>query len=102
MPSSLPDRAAMENSVEVSFSVPFVHRLRFTQDVFGADAGAFVEVLEAVKGQPARVQFWLDSRVAVAQPDLLQRIHALSRTFRDRITLAGNVQTVPGGEEVKN
>ena len=40
--------------------------------------------------------------VAEAQPDLTQRIHALSRKFRDRLSLAGNVQIVLGGEEVKN
>ena len=32
----------------------------------------------------------------------MQRIHALSRKYKDRMELAGNVQTVPGGEEVKN
>jgi 3-dehydroquinate synthase len=48
------------------------------------------------------VQFWLDSHVVEAQPELPQRIYALSKRFSDRLSLAGNVQTVPGGEEVKN
>ena len=91
-----------DSNVDVSFSVPFVHRLRFTRDVFGADAATLIDLLETMDGHPARVQFWIDSHVADAQPDLPQRIHALSKHHRDRISLAGRVQTVPGGEEVKN
>ena len=90
------------DSIDVSFSVPFVHRVRFTHDVFGRDAAALIDVLDAADGQPARVQFWVDSHVAEAQPDLQQRIYTLSRKHRDRVSLAGNVQIVPGGEEVKN
>src|SRR5262245_11299094 len=90
-----------EQSLDVAFTVPFVHRLRFTHDVFGADAPALIGVLGS-EGQPARVQFWVDSHVAEAQPELTQRIYELSKKFRDAIALAGNVQIVPGGEEVKN
>jgi 3-dehydroquinate synthase len=92
----------MSDSLDVSFSVPFRHRLRFTNDVFRSDVSTLIELLEAPPGQPARAQFWLDSHVAEAQPDLQQRIFALSRQFPVRIALAGNVQIVPGGEEVKN
>src|SRR5262249_44437647 len=60
------------------------------------------DLLESSSGQPAHAQFWLDSHLAEARPDLTQRIHALCRTYRDRVDLAGNVQIVPGGEEVKN
>jgi 3-dehydroquinate synthase len=88
--------------MDVAFSVPLVHRVRFTHDVFGCDDTALIDVLEAADGQPARVQFWVDSHVAEAQPDLQQRIYALWRKHKDRISLAGNVQIVPGGEEVKN
>jgi 3-dehydroquinate synthase len=107
------EAADQAGSADVSFSVPQVHRVRFTHDVFGADAAVLVDLLEApdtlpalsqrerVK-EPARVQFWLDSHVAEAQPELTQRIHALARKYRDRMALAGNVQIVPGGEEVKN
>ncbi|HEY2881329.1 MAG TPA: 3-dehydroquinate synthase [Pirellulales bacterium] len=91
-----------EPAVDVSFAVPFMHRLRFTRDVLGADSQTLVDLLESAPGQPARVQFWIDSQVADAQPDLSQRIYALSKKFRDSMSLAGNVQLVPGGEEVKN
>jgi len=88
--------------MDVAFSVPFVHRVRFTHDIFGRDEATLIEVLESSDGQPARIQFWIDSHVAEAQPDLQQRIYALSRKHRERVSLAGNVQVVPGGEEVKN
>jgi 3-dehydroquinate synthase len=94
--------AAPSDSMDVAFYVPFVHRVRFTHDVFGRDVAALIDLLEAADGQPARVQFWVDAHVAEAQPDLQQRIYALSRKHHDRISLAGNVQVVPGGEEVKN
>src|SRR5262245_35009188 len=87
------------DSLDVAFSVRFVHRVRFTHDVFGRDDAMLVDALESSEGQPARVQFWVDSRVAEAQPALQQRIYALSKKYKDRISLAGNVQIVPGGEE---
>jgi 3-dehydroquinate synthase len=96
------ETAALPPAVDISFSVPQVHRVRFTNDVLGADAGALIDLLKAADGAPARVQFWLDAHVAEAQPELTQRIHALARKYRERMRLAGNVQVVPGGEEVKN
>src|SRR5215467_13224590 len=98
----IPAQVTSESALEVAFSVPFVHRVRFTHDVLGRDALTLIELLEAAPGEAARVQFWIDSRVAEAQPDLQQRIYALSKKNRSRFTLAGNVQIVPGGEEVKN
>lgn len=88
--------------VDVEFAVPFVHRMRFTQDVLGADVEVLLDLLEAAPQQPARALFWLDSHVADAQPELVQKIYALCRKHRQRIELIGNVQIVPGGEEVKN
>ena len=100
--------------VDVEFAVPFVHRMRFTQDVLGADGEVLLDLLEAAdtitptlsqserETAPARALFWLDSHVADAQPGLAQKIYALCRKHRQRIELIGNVQIVPGGEEVKN
>ncbi len=82
---------------DIRFSVPLVHRLRFTRDVFGADSAALMELLETADDQPARVQFWVDSHVAEAHPELEQRIFALARQHSRTMQLAGNVQIVPGG-----
>lgn len=90
------------DSIDRSFAVPFVHRLRFTEDVFGADQDVFLDLLESSTDRPARVQFWLDEHVANASPVLVDRIEDLAQSCPDRFELAGNIQIVPGGEAVKN
>jgi 3-dehydroquinate synthase len=89
-------------SIDVPFSVPFVHRLRFTHDVFGADQQVLADVLEPSEGQPARVQFWLDDQVAQVHPALPQKIRRFMGTCGERLILAGTVHLVRGGEEIKN
>lgn len=112
--------------LDIPFAVPFVHRLRFTRDVLGADAGVLADLLEpsadedgtsagdngdgGVSGpvpvksapRPARVQFWLDSFIADARPDIPAGIEAFFAANPSRVVQAGNVQIVPGGETVKN
>ncbi len=88
-------------AIDAPFSVPFVHRLRFTDDALGADRQVLADVLEPSEGRPARVQFWTDQHVLQANPDLRQRLHDFAESF-DHLQQAGNVQVVPGGEEIKN
>jgi 3-dehydroquinate synthase len=87
---------------DVRFSVPFTHRLRFTQDVLGADQQVLVDLLEPTAGRPTRVQFWLDEGIAQRCPDLRPKLKALADARPDRLQRAGNVQLVPGGEAIKN
>jgi 3-dehydroquinate synthase len=87
---------------EVAFAPLFVHRLYFTDDVLGPDQNILAQVLEPSEGRLARVQFWVDEHVALAQPDLRKRLRAFAAAHPDRIELAGNVQVVEGGEGVKN
>lgn len=87
---------------DVDFAVPFRHRLRFTKDVFGRDAQVLAELLESSGAQRPRVQFWVDQCVAKAQPDLKHRIDSFLREHSSRLTRAGNIQIVDGGEAVKN
>ena len=89
-------------SFDVPFAVPFVHRLRFTTDLFGRDQQVLADVLEPSGSQPARVQFWVDEHLSKAHPELKTRLHAFARAHGDRVTMPGNIQTVPGGEAVKN
>ncbi len=88
--------------IDRPFQVPLVHRLRFTRDVFGADRQVLADVLEPSGKGPARVQFWLDANVAAAQPGLRLQIEEFCAAQRDRMQTAGELQTVPGGEEIKN
>jgi len=87
---------------DVSFSVPFVHRLRFTDDILGVDQSVLADLLQPSGESPARVQFWVDEQLGEAMPQLRARLRQFVAAHTDRITMPGNVQTVPGGEQVKN
>ena len=89
-------------SFDVDFSVAFRHRLRFTSDALGIDCDDFADLLQSSESRVPRVQFWLDEHVAIANPDLRQRLHAFSRKYTGRFQVIGNPQVVPGGEAVKN
>ena len=74
--------------IDVPFTVPFVHRLRFTADVLGDDRDVLLDLLGPSGPQPARVQFWLDGHVARARPDLAPRLEALARSRPGRLRQA--------------
>lgn len=95
-----PENNAAEG--DVRFSVPYVHRLRFTSDVLDADQQVLVDLLEPAGQGPARVQFWLDQGLAQTRPDLPKRLKAIADSRPTRLARAGNVQFVPGGETIKN
>ena len=89
------------NHIDISFSVPQTHRLRFTRDILARQQNVLADVLEPSAGGIARVQFWIDEDVAAAHPEMKQRLIQFVSTF-SHIELAGNVQTIPGGEAIKN
>lgn len=89
-------------SIDISFSVPQVHRLRFTHDILSEDRQVLLDLLESPAEQPARVQVWCDENVAAARPELQQRIDALLASEPERVRRASRMQIVPGGEAVKN
>ena len=89
------------NRIDIEFSVPQTHRLRFTDNVLEHQQDVLADVLEPSAGGIARVQFWIDQDVAAAHPELKQRL-ANFVAQHQHIELAGNVQLVPGGEAIKN
>ncbi|WP_437201925.1 3-dehydroquinate synthase [Planctomicrobium sp. SH664] len=90
------------DSLDIPFSVPFVHRLRFTEEIFGRDQQVLADLIQPSGDQLPKVQFWLDEFLAEAQPQLPARIRAFAANHRDRFNMRGNVQICPGGEAVKN
>lgn len=88
--------------IDQPFAVPFVHRLRFTADVFGDDRAVLADVLHASAGRTPRVQFWADENVLTSRPELRDRIAAFAAAYADRVEVLETVQVVPGGEGVKN
>ncbi|MFK7817108.1 MAG: 3-dehydroquinate synthase, partial [Planctomycetaceae bacterium] len=92
----------MTHQPDVQFSVPFVHRLRFTDDLFGVEEDVLLELLQPSETRKPRVQFWIDEAVVAANPQLKQRVSKFLSTHSDKLIAVGNIQTVVGGEPVKN
>ena len=92
----------MTDPIDVNFSVPFVHRLRFTDDLFGAEESVLLDLLQPSESRKPRVQFWMDEAVSNANPHLKQRVSKFLTDHADKLISAGNIQTVVGGEPVKN
>lgn len=87
---------------DVAFSVPFVLRLRFTDDTFGRDERVLLQLLERSGDDPPRVQFWLDENVVSANPELPSRIDAFCARHAQDFLRVGELQYVLGGEALKN
>ena len=96
----------IDDSQQYAFDVPFtvsqVHRLRFTRDIFGEDRQVLADVLMPSGDRACRVQFWLDDEVNRKQPDLIGNVKSFCDEYADSLSRIGNVQLVPGGEEIKN
>ena len=90
------------NTIDRPFAVPFVHRLRFTDDVFGDDHQVLADALEPSEGRQARAQFWVDANVEAANPGLRSHIERFCADHAQRFVHVGEIQSVPGGEAVKN
>ncbi len=86
---------------DADFSVPFRHRLRFTDDVLGPDASVLLDCLHPADTR-VRVLASVDSGVVDGDPSLLSRIDMFFKTHADRVEPAGEVVLVPGGEACKN
>lgn len=96
------EQSQTDRGTDVSFSVPFVHRLRFTEDVFGNDRQTLIDLLQPSPGQTARIQFWLDDQVARLQRDLRQRVEDFAAELGPQVQLQQPIQVIGGGEAIKN
>jgi 3-dehydroquinate synthase len=90
-----------KNTLDIPFSVPYVHRVRFTRDALGEDVDVLARLFETAEGVRARVQFWVDDNVAAANPDLESRLIDFVES-RPRLRLAGPIERLPAGEASKN
>ncbi len=88
--------------LDISFAVPFTHRLRFTEDILGRDAPVLCQLLEAGSAEPPRVLLCLDTAVVVANPLVAERLPSLLRTHARQVQLVGQPELIPGGEACKN
>ena len=89
-------------SIDVSFAVPFTHRLRFTSDVLGDEQNVLLDLIQRSGDQLPRVQFWIDEYVSKADATLVPRIEQFIQQSADHFLSTGPIQFAPGGEAVKN
>ena len=88
------------DSLDISFTVPFTHRVRFTDDVFGSDVHVLLDVLHALDAAPARVLACVESAVDAAA-GLTATLRGWAARHADRVELI-DVLSLPGGEALKN
>lgn len=88
-----------EPRYDIDFAVPFRHRLRFTDDVFGQDVGVLLQLLEPAEG-PVRVMTVIDDGLLQTSPDLAGRIEAVWQGD-SRIRPTGPAIRIKGGEASK-
>lgn len=86
---------------DIDFSVPQRHRLRFTQDCFGADFDVVRELFESHSGSPARLQIWCDEGLCEFDRGLTSRLESQFASAAE-LELVDQVRTLPGGEPIKN
>ena len=98
---SFPEKA-QSASLEAAFSIEYNHRLMFTQNVFDPNNSILTDLLEPTCDNRAKVAVFIDSGVVNTNSTIIDRINAFMRARTDRIELAGDVQVVPGSEEIKN
>ncbi|MGI9472184.1 MAG: 3-dehydroquinate synthase [Rubripirellula sp.] len=90
-------RDSSEHSIDIRFSVPFVHRLRVTDDVSRADFPELLKVLDG--GDSGKPKVLVVSERALS---------SAAERIAKRLTAAGTVQLidqpllVQGGEDIKN
>lgn len=94
-------QSADQNRYDIDFTVPMVHRLRFTRDCFGEDFDVVRELFEPGAAVPARVQVWVDAGLQQWEPMLCKRI-ADRLQAAPELDLVSPVTCLPGGEAVKN
>ena len=86
-----------ESSLDIQFSVPFVHRLRVTDDVSRDDLPELLSVIEAGDGERAKVLLIAERSLAKPTSRIAEQLGQASG-----IDLVHTPVLVDGGEGVKN
>lgn len=85
-----------EPAIDIPFAVPFVHRLRVTDDVTGANLSQLVGVLKGEVG-PAKVLLVAESALGVQACKIADGLQGI-----ESIQLVRDPILVIGGEDIKN
>lgn len=87
--------------LEAAFSFEYKHRLYFTQNCFSTDNSLLPDLLEPSGNGKAKVAVFIDSGVVNTNSTIIDRINFFMND-REHIDFAGDIQVVPGSEEIKN
>lgn len=87
---------------DIEFSVPMVHRLRFTEDCFGAEFSVVSDLIERSGSARTRVQVWMDDGLLTWDPELATKVEQQLAKLDRSVEQVGPVLRLPGGEDVKN
>ena len=100
-PSPIAAAEPVPDRLDVPFTVPFVHRVRFTADVLGpTDDHVLLEVLEAPAGSAARVLAIVEAELDAAA-GVGGRLRELAARHPAAVEWV-DVLVVNGGEQLKN
>lgn len=91
------DTAVEQARIRLEHSYPVV----FTRNVFSPDNTALLDALGPAPGAQ-RVAVCVDDGVLGTWPKLTRKIHGYAQRYDQRLTLAGSVFSVPGGEICKS
>lgn len=92
----MPDDS-IRRATDITFSVPFVHRLRVTDDVCGRDFPALQRVLDGGDSGPARVLLVVETALSQSVANLVSQMMEASS-----IELVAPPLWMDGGEDSKN
>ena len=87
----------IQRASDISFSVPFVHRLRVTDDVCGRDFAVLQSELDGGDAGPARVLLVVETALAHAASGLVSQL-----IEAESVELVSDPLWVEGGEDSKN
>ncbi|MFN3190225.1 MAG: 3-dehydroquinate synthase [Aureliella sp.] len=87
-------------SYDIEFSVPQIHRLRFTNDCFGDDFETLRDLFEPSVAQSPKVQIWIDAALSIGSKSIASRARQQFDAASE-LDVVG-LSTLQGGEAVKN
>ena len=95
---------SLRGAADERFTIDFVHRVRFTRDLFDPVNPTLVEALDpARRGRgPSRLVTVIDDGVASAWPGLGERVSAYAKAHAERVPPPEATLVVRGGESTKN
>ncbi len=90
----------MKKIIEQTFSVSFKYQVCFSEGILEKENSFLAHLLN--NGKKAKAYFVIDSGVADAHPDLVNKIKTYAKTYSSDFLLCADPLIVPGGEMSKN